>query len=42
METEDQDSSDSLESRDDEKTAERPSDRSQTNYLALREMLPYS
>ncbi|MCH4827459.1 MAG: SGNH/GDSL hydrolase family protein [Planococcus sp. (in: firmicutes)] len=42
METEDQDSSESLESRDDEKTAERPSDRSQTNYLALREMLPYS
>jgi len=42
METENQDSSESLESRDDEKTAERPSDRSQTNYLALREMLPYS
>lgn len=42
MEAEDQESPESQESRDAEKTAQRPSDRSENNYLALREMLPYS
>ncbi|MGB6408489.1 MAG: SGNH/GDSL hydrolase family protein [Planococcus donghaensis] len=42
MESEDQEGSESQKNRDAEETATRPSDRSQTNYLALREMLPYS
>ncbi|ANU23993.1 SGNH/GDSL hydrolase family protein [Planococcus donghaensis] len=42
MEIQDEENSESPVDRDAKETVERPSDRSQTNYLALREMLPYS